>query len=449
MRSSSSSARARRRVALAVLVLAAGCAGPQARIRAPEFRACRELAPVTESIYLIGDAGDPKLARGDSSQLVDPVLLALRGEIEKSVSSLGPGHVRTIFLGDNVYWDGLPATLDHPDRRHGERVLEAQAAASAPGEAVFVLGNHDWNIQGSKGWRRALAQREFLSQFAPRVRMLPEGGCTGPERLDIGDWLRIVFIDPIAFDHLGAHPQEHKWACSGRDVLSAYRELGWELRQRDGRHTALALHHPLITSGPHGGFFTWKQHIFPLTDFWRWAWIPLPGIGSIYPIARQLGVTGTDTTSRAYEAHIRGIYRAASPESPDFFMAGHEHSLQVHRDAVGAHYLVSGAGSSRKVDRVEESPTLLLGVAQPGFMRLDVRENGALDLIVLGAEQSTARPLFEHCLAEGPPSPSKDPPRLSRDPPSLDRATPEIWHATETVLPLPTSQRPYPAPAER
>ena len=53
-----------------------------------------------------------------------------------------------------------------------------------------------------------------------------------------------------------------------------------EFDHPDGRHVGFAQHHPLITAGPHGGHYTWKQHVFPLMDFWPNAWIPLPIIGS-------------------------------------------------------------------------------------------------------------------------------------------------------------------------
>lgn len=122
------------------------------------------------------------------------------------------------------------------------------------------------------------------------------------------------------------------------------------------------MHHPLLTAGPHGGHYTWKQHIFPLTDFWPWAWLPLPVIGSAYPLSRQLGVTGTDVSSERYKRDIRGVYRAATPWAPGVFIAGHEHSLQLHRDYTGAYYIMSGAGSANKVDRVEadELDTVML-----------------------------------------------------------------------------------------
>jgi hypothetical protein len=346
-------------------------------------QACPSQAPVAEAVFLIGDAGDPELPLEDTDQLVDPVLLALQRDVRASAAALGNEHVTTVFLGDNAYWDGLPEE-GNPDRRNRERKLEAQIAASAPGEAVFTLGNHDWHVEGAEGWDRALAQRHYLKRFAPRVSMRPLGGCAGPERVDVGEHLRLVFIDVIVFDHPIAHPEEHRAACSGRTPLESYYDLSAEFRNAGGVHVGFAMHHPLLTVGPHGGHYTWKQHLLPLTDFWSWAWVPLPLIGSAYPISRQLGVTGTDVVSQEYLRDIQGVFRAATPEQPTFFVAGHEHSLQLHRDFVGAYYLVSGAGSTRKIDRVEtdEMDTVMLAEARAGYMRLDVRTDASLELFV-------------------------------------------------------------------
>jgi hypothetical protein len=280
-------------------------------------------------------------------------------------------------------------------------------AATAPAQAVFLLGNHDWHAEGPEGWERALAQRRFLERFAPRVRMLPPGGCSGPETLDLGPRLRFVLIDPIGFGHLVDHYDTHVTVCPERDVVAAFFDLAAELDAPDGHHVALALHHPMITAGPHGGHFGWKQHLFPLTDFWPWAWMPLPVIGSVYPLSRQLGVTGTDATSESYARYIQSIYRASRPLVPLLYVGGHEHSLQVHRDLAGAYYLVSGAGSVSKVDRVtNDMSTAMMAAARPGYMRLDVDARGGLRLTVLALDGG-ARPreIYAHCLADGPPQP--------------------------------------------
>ena len=64
----------------------------------------------------------------------------------------------------------------------------------------------------------------------------------------------------------------------------------------------------------------------------------------------------------------------------------------------------SGAGSTSKVNRVEDMPSLMMALAKPGYMRLDAHADGSLDLTVLALEKGERREVFRHCLAEGPPA---------------------------------------------
>lgn len=398
--------RKRRLTAIAlVFAFASGCIRPPIVVSGAPVDPveCPPEAEASQAVFLIGDAGAPKLSREGSDELVDPVLRGLHAQVAEQVAEHGADRVYVLFLGDNIYQEGMPPA-DHRDRRRTERVLEAQIAASAPARTTFVLGNHDWHHNGPDGWTRALAQREFLRGFEPRVQMRPDGGCTGPETLDVGDHLRFVFLDEAAFEHLYENPTEHATVCPHQNTLEAYLDLAAEFDHPEDRHMALAMHHPLVTAGPHGGHFTWKQHVFPLTDFWSWAWLPLPIVGSAYPLARQLGVSRTDLTSERYERMVRAVYRASRPRVPGLFVGGHEHSLQLHRDEVGAYYLVSGAGSTAKIERVEPMPTTMMSTARAGFMRLDVHQNGALRVAVFALDADD-RPekIFRHCLANRPP----------------------------------------------
>jgi hypothetical protein len=362
---------------------------------------CGDAGDVTGSVFLIGDAGAPKLPKEGTDPHADPVLGAMRDQVDASVARLGADRVLVLFLGDNVYQTGLDPRPGR-ERTRGERVLLAQIAAAGQARAIFTAGNHDWGMRGAEGFDRVAAQQSFLGRQGARVQMLPPGGCGGPAVVDLGPHLRIVFVDVIGYAHAERYTDIHVRACPDEpDPTQPYLRFAGLLDQPEGRHVVLATHHPLITAGPHGGHFTWKQHIFPLTDFWPWAWLPLPIIGSAYPLSRQWGVTTTDVVNQDYVAYVNAVYRASSPRAPVLVAAGHEHSLQVHRDAVGMYYAVSGAGSVGKVDRVEPMESVLMAVAKPGYMRLDVHREGSLDLEVIAIERDGPRRAFEGCIAHG------------------------------------------------
>ena len=134
-------------------------------------------------------------------------------------------------------------------------------------------------------------------------------------------------------------------------------------------------------------------------DFSDYLWIPLPVIGSIYPLSRMWGVTDTDMMSEAYVEYVDLLLQTTRPGAPRLVAAGHDHSLQVHRDGSGRFHIVSGAGSASKIDRVRKLDTSLMSVAAPGYMRLDSKKDGALRLSVTALDgKNVPHAVFEVCI---------------------------------------------------
>ena len=374
----------------------AGCATHGAALPEPiEASAC-STAPRKAAVFLVGDAGAPALPgpEQDPELLVDPVLLSLRADVKRARSSLPRGKVAVIYLGDNVYQHGLvPGGEEqhglmpkaHAERAHGEAVLNAQIRAAGDADLYYVLGNHDWNKADPvdlEGLERAQEQGRYLAAHRSGAQVVPPPGCAGPTAIDYGVNLRFVFVDAMGWALIGDEPEAVPSECRHRTQEDMKLAVQRELEKAEHRSVIFTMHHPLRSAGPHGGNYTWKQHIFPLTDFWPNAWIPLPVIGSIYPLSRQLGVTNTDLSHKSYRRMVEFLTSVEKPGTPALWAAGHEHSLQVHRDEKGDLHAVSGAASVDKVDRVEDVEGLLMGVAAPGYMRLDEYDDHTLRLSV-------------------------------------------------------------------
>jgi hypothetical protein len=380
-----------------------GCQGALPVPHAPAAK-CGSDAKFSSSVFLIGDAGDPQLpleslgAPVANEPLIDPVLSALRAEVAEVVDTIGAERTAVVFLGDNVYPKGLAPPGD-PARAHGQRVIDAQIAAIGPARGYFIPGNHDWERWGPDGWFFLREQEEYLEAHAPSVVMEPSGGCPGPIGVDFGEDFRLVFIDPSALSEDGTELWAEQARCSHDSVERTVEALRAEFSKPNERRVLLLTHFPLITGGPHGGHFTWRDHIFPLVDFSDYLWIPLPVIGSIYPLSRLWGATDTDMMSGAYVEYVDLLLQTTRPEAPILVAAGHDHSLQVHRDDTGRFHVVSGAGSASKVDRVRNLETSLMSVAAPGYMRLDSNGEGALRLSVTALDgKNIPRAVFEVCL---------------------------------------------------
>ena len=363
---------------------------------------CRTTPPVSESVFFIGDAGAPELADPESAApeaLVDPVLGSLARDVAASVDAIGADRTAVVLLGDNVYPAGMPP----PGEKGHEgavRVLEAQIAAVGKARGFFTLGNHDWDQGKEHGWARAKAQDDYLSTRASNISLHPSDTCPGPDEVRFGDHLQLIFFDLWAAIYQLDHPEGPQAHCTPRAGDGRLVEVVDRMLAPAGsRRSILITHAPMYTTGPHGGYFPWREHVFPLRVFDRDLWIPLPIIGSIFPLARRLGVTDTDQMSARYRDFIERTKSVFEPGRPTLVAAGHEHSLQVHVDPTGVFHAVSGAGSVHKIDYVGDMMSDLMSLAAPGYMRLDVHEDGKLRLNVIAlADDGDAKLVFSTCI---------------------------------------------------
>jgi hypothetical protein len=162
-------------------------------------------------------------------------------------------------------------------------------------------------------------------------------------------------------------------ADSEEEVAAALRSA---LEDTAGRDVVVVAHHPLVSGGPHGGKFGLKQHLFPLTDYGKGLFVPLPLIGSLYPLARSSGVSPQDQASEAYRRMRDSLAGAMRGRMPLAWVSGHEHVLQVIESREWGRVLVSGSGIYGHVSYVRDVEGSLYRAARSGFMRIDFPRSG-------------------------------------------------------------------------
>jgi len=328
---------------------------------------------VAETLFLIGDAGEP--AKGG-----EPVLIALRRHLERSAA-----HATVAFLGDNLYPDGLPGA-GHPELAEMTRRIDDQvdAVKDTGARVVFIPGNHDWAKGGPGGWESVRRQEKRVEERGgPTVSYLPNDGCPGPEVVDTGDRLRLVALDTHWWLHSHDRPEHPGSACpadSEEEIVAALRAT---LEGAGGRDVVVLGHHPLQSGGPHGGRFGVKQHLFPLTEWKKSLYVPLPFIGSIYPVSRGQGITPQDIPSAEYRRMRDALSGAVRGHRPLAWAGGHEHVLQVIESPQWGRVLVSGAGIYGHVTYVGGVEGSLYRASRSGFMRIDLLRDGRRRLAVI------------------------------------------------------------------
>jgi hypothetical protein len=128
------------------------------------------------TIYLIGDAG------GSPEGNVAPAVKLLGQKLQGA-----PKETTVIYLGDNIYPNGLAPKSLLEERAEDEHKLRAQLGIvkDFPGNVFFVAGNHDWYRHGLEGVKR---QKKFIEEYLNRKDvLLPEPGCGDPVEIELSD----------------------------------------------------------------------------------------------------------------------------------------------------------------------------------------------------------------------------------------------------------------------
>ena len=351
----------RKRTALLAIGLVLGCASSR-QLRGPSAVEPVSAGAIEFTLLLVGDAGH---ATGD-----DPVLAAMSAAAARS-----PSRTAMVFLGDNLYPSGL-AAQGSSDRGRGERVLSAQveAATSAGVRAIFLPGNHDWDGGGADGWEKVRRAGRFLESHG--AELLPRGGCPGPSVVDISASLRLIALDTQWWLHRGMKPLHPTSDCPADSETEVLDSLTSALAGAGGRRVVVAAHHPLESTGAHGGYYDWKAHIFPLREVAGWLWVPLPIVGSAYPAFRSLFPTDQNLAGSANRHMRAAIDSVLALHPPLVFVSGHDHSLQVMTGDAARYLLISGTGPSESPNSVGRADRTLFARSAPGFMRIDFLRGG-------------------------------------------------------------------------
>ena len=327
--------------------------------------------PVQHRVFLVGDIGNVA-PDGD-----DAVLAMLR----KALMEAGKDST-VAFLGDNVYPVGLPPE-GHRHRHTAEQRLlrQLEVLQPYPGRVIYLGGNHDWNKGRAGGLEQVLREERFIEAHLPgRHAFLPSQGLPGPVLVQAAPQLLVLVLNTQWWVQNGEKPMAATKAQLRKTNHQFFEQLAALLQQHRHRQILVLAHHPLYSNAMHGGNFTVKQHFFPLTAAHKKLYMPLPILGSLYPLYRQYLGAAEDISFPRFRKFRKQLLKVLRQHKDLVYVAGHDHNLQ-HFCLSGNHYLVSGSAS--KTAFVAKGGKARFTFEHLGFMRLDYHQNGEVWLYAL------------------------------------------------------------------
>ena len=330
------------------------------------------------TVYLIGDAGNSNLGEKSAAlQLLETKL------------KTAPKSSHVIFLGDNIYPGGLPPDPSLKDYELANHRLNAQIdiLKEYKGEPLFLPGNHDWYDYGLSG---LATQEDTIEKRINVMRgkpadddedwgnyFLPDNGCSGPEVIEVNDRLVIIVIDSQWWLTDWDNEPKINNGCEAKSRKAFTFLFGETIKKYKSKNVIIAMHHPLYTYGPHGGQYSAKQHLFPLTSLSKNLYIPLPALGSLFAFLRGTVGSKQDSPHPEYKDLKHALLNAAKINGNFIFVAGHEHNMQyIEEDR--QQFIVSGAGSKNSpVALGKGSEFGFSDKIEQGFSQIDFYKDGS------------------------------------------------------------------------
>ena len=152
---------------LILITIVSACATYEPQYKNPEEKPSFPTdKKVERTFYLVGDAGISPLNRMSDG-------LTIFNNYLKKNPTKASDHA--IFLGDNIYDDGMPAE-GHPNREISEYYMDNQfkALEDFKGQTYIIPGNHEYYSGGLVGLKR---EQEYVQKHLDSLSFQPTGGC--------------------------------------------------------------------------------------------------------------------------------------------------------------------------------------------------------------------------------------------------------------------------------
>ena len=334
---------------------------------------------VVSRTILIGDAGEM-----DEQQ---------DGVIQHAAKNALKGRTTVFYLGDNIYPSGigLPGSKDE---RETQQILSSQytpfSAINVP--VYFIPGNHDWDRSGPLGLAKVKRQGAFLKEQADSsLALIPAEGCPGPVEISLSANMVLIAFDSEWW--LSAYDNTNEAGiCECNTKAEMLSKLKLLLEKNKHKMVLLASHHPFQTYGSHGGYYSFKDHVFPLTALKKGLYIPLPVVGSLYPLMRTLFANRQDLGHKLYKEMVRRVDSVAKTHPNLVHVAGHDHGLQF----IKSNQIQVVSGSAAKENYIKEGKNALYASKLPGYVVADQLINNYVRFTYYAATDSTFEKVFTY-----------------------------------------------------
>lgn len=320
---------------------------------------------VDKTFYLIGNTGS------SGSEASKPVQ-SLQNYLKENNSK----DSYVLFLGNSFYFRGLNSKdKDAEKKAEASMQLQLDALKDFKGKVIVLPGNRDWK-NGVDGLE---LQEDFLkARFNDADVLQPNNGCP-LEGIKVNDKIYLLAIDTQWFlEDWDSHPKMNtKCEIKTRDKF--FDEIESEIKKNTDKTVIIAMYHPMITYGEHGG-----KYPFIHKDIFSTIIKPVKSLGAI---SKQ------DRYNERYNELMDRLKVLTKDVERLVFVSGLDESLQYSENGA-VRQIVSGSGSNATAAALGQYGEFVYG--GEGFVRLDVNKDGTSNVHFFKTlENGTSEELFQ------------------------------------------------------
>ncbi|MHC5201956.1 metallophosphoesterase [Myroides sp. LJL119] len=286
-----------------------------------------------------------------------------------------------VFLGNNIpVMHEIDSDLLDQDKFLTQSL---DLANQTHGNTLFLKGENEWRL----GYEGANTFSKFLRDYTGNKKaVLPRNNCA-LERFKINDQTVVLAIDSQWYlENWDVNPNINE-DCDIKTREDFFEALRGEINKNQNKVVILAMHHPIFNHGNHGGYFSFRNHIFPFSNK-----IPLPVIGSVFNYTRAMsGIDSQDLQSKKYNELSQMIQTMGKMYDNVIVVSGHEHNMQyIDKDNIKQ---VNIGGFAA------DSPSRVIGLndfsaSELGFVRIDITKNRKAYIGYYAIKDHQVTPLF-------------------------------------------------------
>ncbi len=338
-------------ITFAAAAILSACATFDPQYKTPENKLENDLSKkeIDKTFYLIGNAGKG----GDEAS---KSIKSLKNYLAENNSE----DSYVLFLGNSFYPSGMQPK-DDAAKNEAEKsmALQLDALKDFKGKVVVLPGNRDWK-SGVDGLE---LEEDFLKgKFNDADVLQPNNGC-GLESIDINNNVHLLALDTQWFlEDWDDYPKMND-KCDIKTRDHFFIEVEGELKKNADKTIVIAMYHPLVTYGEHGGKY------------------PLIHDDVFSTFIKQVKIQGAISKQDRYNERYNELMARMEVLTKDVerlvFVSSLDESLQYIENG-SVKQIVSGSGSGETAAALGQYGEFVYG--GQGFARLDIGKNGASEV---------------------------------------------------------------------